>query len=82
MQSPGSSGVVSDDVLLGEVSAGEPSTISNIAIAVGVMGDISWFQYMLLLSINLYTKTSFVILHVMYFCSLFSVLEYGLSFCS
>ncbi|KAF3601847.1 hypothetical protein F2Q69_00035761 [Brassica cretica] len=36
----GSRGVVSDDVLLGEVGAGEPSKISNIAVAVGVMGAI------------------------------------------
>ncbi|KAH0925370.1 LOW QUALITY PROTEIN: hypothetical protein HID58_017626 [Brassica napus] len=43
MQSPGSSGVVSDDVLLGEVGTSEPSTISNIAVAVGVMEAISWF---------------------------------------
>lgn len=71
MQSPRSSGVVSDDVLLGEVGTGEPSTISNIAVAVGVMEAISWFQYKLFLSINLHTKTSFVILHVTYFCFFF-----------
>lgn len=52
--------------------AGEPSTangpINNIAVAVAVMRVISWLYWKLLLSINMHTKTSFVVLHVTYLC--------------